>query len=410
VNLASIPRFLAWLPEIVLAAMFFRVSLFIISGRRPWVGAGRAIDMSVVLLAGLGLLGALMNGTAPVTVVLGLRGWFKFIIMFYLLLNIDLDLRVLENAFNLIWLLVFVQPYLVFVQWLKEDCRNCFVDAYYGTLMSTATLGIVAGLAAAFAVALFVERGERKYLVLTVPMLFSLGLADAKGGFALVAIGVAAALLLTSIRTRRRTAIRRAIIPALVIGLALYYAIDFGSRNLNVDISSILLNPQVLDYKIYDPDAHQALSRDVDLQLGLQTAHNLATGGWLGSGPGSASISVFDAYTGQQQLTVTEQFDRPMFWVNSSRLLVESGFLGLMAWAWLYGALFHAAQSTYRVLRWPIWRARAMALTGFVAVIVSAQFYQYVLDIPTFVLWFTAALLLRAKREHANISVRMAGR
>jgi hypothetical protein len=48
------------------------------------------------------------------------------------------------------------------------------------------------------------------------------------------------------------------------------------------------------------------------------------------------------------------------------------------------------------------WKGLALSLFGFVVVMVAAHIYQTILDVPNFILWFTAAMLVRQRREAAE--------
>jgi len=91
-----------------------------------------------------------------------------------------------------------------------------------------------------------------------------------------------------------------------------------------------------------------------------------------------------------------------VFWLQLGRILVEFGYLGLLGFMSLYGSLLLLAHRAFMSATSRYWKGIALSLVGFVVVTVAAHIYQTILDVPSFILWFTAAMLVRQRREAAG--------
>jgi hypothetical protein len=401
-GLQLIPAPATWIPEGILvlltAALLYRLGVL----GQPLCGSAPALDLSIAFVFVVGLLSAWVNATEPITVLLGLRAHFKYILLFYLLINLNFSTRLMQRLFGLFWGLMFIQPVFVAWQWLVSPCRNCYVDRYSGMLLTTAVLAMMTGLAAALGLSFYLERKDKTYLLLLMPLLFSLGLADAKAGFWFVA-AVSAALLLYRVLVSRQR-LKGLILPALLLGAGFYAALTFASRNLELDLVRLLANVgAVLEHDwIYDPAAGQEIGRTFDIQLALDTASRLPLSGVLGAGPGAGSPSIFEPYIGHVYLQVAGRIGRDVFWLQFGRVLVEFGYLGLLGFLSLFANLLLLGHRAYISGVSPYWKAVALSLVGFVVVLLAAHIYQTLQDVPNFILWFTAAMLIRHRREVAQ--------
>jgi hypothetical protein len=403
-SLGFIPRAATWVPEGVILLLAAAVLVQMgVNGRRLR-GSLAALDIAVAALAVLSFVSAVVSAVAPITFLLGLRADFKYILMFYFLINLPISTVLMRRLFALFWGLMLAQPLVVAWQYYGGDCRGCYHDHYYGTLMSTATIAIMAGFAAALGLSFYLVGRSKKYLLLLLPLLFSLGLNDAKAGFWFVAAVSIALLGYRAIVGGGGRRLSSLILATLILGMGFYAALTFASQNLRLNLVGLLTNVNsVLKYDwIYDPDAGQKVGRTFDLQLALDTTSRLPLAGLIGAGPGSASQSVFTQYSGSVYREVARRIGRDVFWVQLARILVEFGYLGLLILMATYGGLLLLAHRAFVSAATPYWKALALSLIGFVVVSVAAHVYQTIMDVPGFILWFTAAMLVRHRREAAE--------
>jgi hypothetical protein len=391
--LGLVPTVATWLPEAAVLVLAARLALLRLGKPRSIRGVSPIFDLAVLML----LVAAAASGVAghehPITTALGLRGWFILLALLYVILNDEDLLAARGRLWWVFWILLAVQPLPVSVEWYLSSCRNCYVDAYYGTLMSTATLAIAGAMAAACAVAFYLERGRVRWLVVLVPMLIAFGLADAKGGFAMVTAAMASVLgyrLAAGGWLRSKARLAVALIAAPVLLLA---GVEAATRNLHLDVSALVFNPRALsEYAVPDDATGQNINRAFDLNLALRAVAEQDQA-WVGAGPGAASESSLPQFTGSVYRTFANRIGRSAFWVQGGRLLVELGLLGVLATAGLAAALLLLARQGYRRAPTSFERAIALSLVGQTAVFLMAHFYQTIHDVPRLGLWLSAAVV-----------------
>lgn len=392
-----LPRAATWLSDLMLLALAAHLTVRVAVGGQKLRGSFWYVDIWLPLIALVFFLTALGNPQSPLIWFFGIRVNLKHLFLFYLLINSTLPNAALQRLLALSWGLFFLQPIFVFAQWFLSDCRNCYVDSYSGTLGSTATLAITAGMAGSLALAAYVEREQKLYALLTLPVALSLGLADAKAGLWFLALVITALMAYRFLASRKKQVLRRFLLPMAVFGAGLYAALFFASRNLGLDLFNLFTDVQSAaryDW-IYDPDTGREIGRTFDLQLALRVLPDLPYDGLLGAGPGAASPGISERFSGNVYQEYVQRINRTVFWVPLGRLLVEFGYIGVGVFMGLFGSLLLMAHRAYRTLQQPEQKAHALAFMGYVLVFVAAHIYQTIDDVPNFIFWLSAALLVR---------------
>jgi hypothetical protein len=391
--LGLIPTRATWLPEAAVLVLAARLALLRLGRPMAFRGVSGFFDLAVLILVIAAAVSGVAGNEHPMTTVLGLRAWLILLVLLYVILNDDDLLAARGRLWWAFWILLALQPLPVYIEWYLSSCRNCYVDTYYGTLMSTATLAIAGAMAAACALAFYLEQGRVLWLAVLVPMLIAFGLADAKGGFAMVA-GAMAAVLGYRLAAGGWLRSKARLVAALVVAPALLLAgVEAATRNLDLNVSELVFNPRALtEYAVPDDATGQNINRAFDLNLALRaSAEQDQT--WVGAGPGAASESSLPQFTGSVYRTYANRIGRSAFWVQGGRLLVELGLLGVLATAGLAAALLLLARQGYRRATTSFERAIALSLVGQVAVFLMAHFYQTIHDVPRLGLWLSAAVV-----------------
>lgn len=405
-----VPKAATWLPETAIVLLGGRLALLRLGNPIAFGGVSRLVDLSILALIAAAVISAVGGSEHPITTILGLRGWFILILLLYVILNDEDLLRARNRLWWMFWALVAVQPLPVTLQWLSSDCRNCYVDAYFGTLMSTATLAIVGAMAASCGLAFYLERGQTRWLVLQAPMLVAFGLADAKGGFAMVA-GSIGAVLMFRILVKGRLRSKGRLATALVLAPAmLLIGVELATRNLGLDVSDVVFNPRALtEYKVFDQATGQDINRAFDLNLAWRAAAEHDGGRWFGAGPGAGSESSLPQYVGSVYQQHAFRIGRSVFWVQGGRLLVELGLLGVIGTVVLaVGIVLLACRGYLRAVT-TLDRAVSLSLIGQVVVFVMAHFYQTLHDVPRLGLWLSVAVVAGGLRQPPQGSVGVVG-
>jgi hypothetical protein len=406
-SIELLPRRVTWFPELVLAGLTIRLVLSRATCAASG-GLGRSVlGAGLLALLAAAVLSAVASVTPPAVFALGMRAHFEYVWLFLVVLYLGIDQKTRLRLLVLFWALMWPQPVIVAIQRYSTDCPNCYVDAYSGSLGSTATLAVMAGFVGALAAASYTERGQWRVPVLGALMAVALGLAEAKAGFFFLAIGsgvVVAARL--AVNLTGRLLARAALLLVLGLG-ALYGAAAVGGQLLNLDLIRLFTSPAAaIEYDwVYDPAAGRYAGRAYDLGLAMESSRTLPWHGVLGAGPGAGSESVFEEFTGALYRERATVIGRSVFWVHGARVLVELGWLGVAATVTtLAGIVLVALRGVRRSMTLDL-RVQSLALIGFAAVVAAAHFYQTILDIPSCALWLTTAAVwpsAAARREDAS--------
>jgi hypothetical protein len=427
-----VPQATTWFSELLLAAYALRLLGHLATERTVLRKSVGRIDFWVILMLWVALLSALVSEQHPIVTLLGLRGYFKYLLFFYLILNLNFSLRFLQKIYHLFWLLLFTQPVAVAVQaWIYSAHGAVSADSNGGTMAGylggTSLLSIITGMAGALGFAYFLETKRKNYLILAVLLLIVLGLAEAKGGYVFFGLGLFSVLFFYSLRRRSMGLIWKLVLPVVLLTAGLKVSADLASSHSRIDIGKILKQFTTL-YELAgqmdftenqesfrtSQESGESLGLNVsyidrmaDMQMAVRYVADKPLGGLLGSGPGAGSVSHFRGFSGAIYKQYQETYGKisDVFWTQFSRTLVELGYAGLVAHLGLYFGVFSLAYRHYMTCSDPSWRACTLSLMGFVGIIFLGTFYHRigVMDPILFIFWLSAALIvIRRRQERAS--------
>ncbi len=371
-ELDLLPRYATLASEIILLVLGLRVLLGIIARGRI-VGTG--IDGAVILLLVLALGSAVAHDIPAFRVALGLRGLFKFMLMFYVLVNLRLGERFYRWSIVLLVGLVFLQIPITVWQFAALGLRD---DRVSGSLRSTGILTILLIFVICLLVALFVRHRPRPiYLLATFGLFFMPVIGEAKGFFFLLP----PTLFFLFRRTLLASPIRAA--GALAVMALPFFAAAalFGSVEGNEEMLPVVLEPSrfFTDQSI----GVSATSRVGEILVSHAEVSRSPETFLVGYGLGSRTFAFSDV----AKFTSAVLYHAPL-----AGRIYELGYLGTALYFLMHYQLLRRAVRLRRVVADRFWRAVCFAFPGAVFAFVAGMAYTEVAEKPVaFAFWFLAA-------------------
>ena len=398
IQLGLLPRSVTWLQELILVALLVR-TIWMMSRR----GTMRRASVGWILVALLliGVLATTLQSNSAITMLLGFRLFFKYSALFFILINLDFNLDFLKGLLDLLLVLVFMQIPIAFLQWLGGGN----VDNFSGTLGqgTTGFLGVLITFTFCIAFGFATHDKRRRWLLPATALLFiPIVLASIKAVFFLVPV----ALLFTArrriLQAPRLTLSLLAVIAILYIGVVIVAPTDPSYTTESV--VNYLISPTEIVQREFRMASSGRLNRLSGILATVDLMSERAWGGGIGLGPGAATKSYFEEYSGVLADVVDERgLDR----TEISVTLIEFGPIGLALFLLLYYRLFKKNARLYSSLAPGYWKAVSLAYDGIVFTYVLSSVYAQVwtADVLTFTFWFMSALVVILCRQsgHAQL-------
>lgn len=371
-ELDLLPRYATLASEAILLVLGLRVLLGTIA-RGRLVGTG--IDGVVILLVVLAVGSAVAHDVPAFRVALGLRVLFKFLLMFYVLVNLCLGERFYRWAIGLLVALVCVQTPITAWQFAALGLRD---DKVSGSLRSTGVLTILIIFAICLLVALFVRHRPRPvYLLAAFALFFMPVIGEAKAFFFLLP----PTLLFLFRRTLMASPIRAA--GALAVMALPFFAAAalFGSIEGNEELLPAVLDPSRI---FTDQSLKASTSSRLDEIVQSHTEVSRSPETFLvGYGLGSRTFTFWDV----EKFTSAVLYHAPL-----AGRIYELGYLGTALYVLMHYQLLQRAVRLRRVVADRFWRAVCFTFPGVVFAFLAGMTYTEVAEKPVaFAFWFLAA-------------------
>ena len=269
----------------------------------------------------------------------------------------------------------------------------------------TAVLAVIIGMATVLALAFYLEKRDVKYVILAILLAFSVCWSEAKAGFwFMLAGGGGVWFYYTIVHHGRRIFRWRRVFPVVILVLGFVYAVNLAAPGTDADIVGLLMSPRkAIEYQVEVASRSGSFSRVDDVQITLSVVMpGLPLFGAVGGGPGSASPSLFEGFSGDIHRYYSKLYDYPnIFSSQVTRILVELGYSGLIAFVGLYLSLLMMSHRIYRRCQSPDAKVLSLSLIGFVLVFLPSGIYDimWTMDPTSFIFWLLAAILVRQIRE-----------
>jgi hypothetical protein len=418
-DLALIPYAATYAIEALIALLAIR-AMWVRWPHRP--RGTRVVVPAAILLVG-GTASALLNAESLWSIALGARVLFRFVVLYYALLNLDLPERWWQRTVTLCLALVLLQiPIGLYQFWVLGRTD----DEVFGSLRSTGSLVLVSAAALCVLAARYIWYKPSILYLVAIPLFFLLPVfGEAKGFFFLIPVPMAILLALGWRADRIRTLVTAAIFSLSATVAVVFYGAVGGNADLlpmfsrASDLARFVFQlperahagegvgrrpPKAWDERVNNPPevaiAASMWPRLEAIRHAFDSVTTRPTTAVLGFGIGSRTFTRDQVeHEGAEILYVS-----PM-----ARRLYETGFAGIA----LYGALLTVtALSARPTLRSPdrLWQATAAALPSLVVLYGIAELYtETLLDAPALTFWVLAAAAVQnAYRKDADSAGKLA--
>lgn len=363
---------------------------------RFWTGVIFKLFLAWLLLV---LASAVVNLTSPIQVIVGLRVYVRFILLYYCLLEYKWEPKFLKGCLILIVFLILLQLPVVFLQFNA----GINFDGIAGTITDrggTGELGMIAVSLSVGLVAYAIINNNLLALLLGMLILFVPIMGAARIFFFIIPF----MLVFAFIRLPLKNGKWQFFIVLLGVSLLVLNWDLIGGRNSfgTQTIVDAVNNPEVIIDELLSGPATGTEGATIGRIAGLQLAWNQISGSvstfLLGYGPGAAQGSRFSALQSQLFETLAQAGGRAS---QLSRSLLEWGILGTLMYALIFGVLWYETEKCFRNLTDPFWKASALGhitltLLGFFLVAYTATWSA---TASTFLVWFVGGVLQNLQTE-----------
>ena len=389
--LKIVPRESTLFIELMIGILFCKVLFLKLSGKQ-WKRT--PIDKLVVLVVFFSLLSALINFESPVVVMLGFRKFFKYILLFYILINLDLEEKFYRKMLKMLMIIAIIQIPVAIIEWLIVGVG----DNVVGTLGANATglMGIFMAFIACLFLGFYLHEGKVFNIVFIVSLFVPVVLGSGRFGF--IAIPSAVLFSLLTIKQWDVRKFIRIVCATVIVVVAIWGAIDSHDR---VSERGQILGHFTSLEDMFDYTTGYAKGGILNRTEAVIFANGLISQNpssfILGFGPGSASPS-FIGFAGDLEKKYS---DLRIWGVQLSWTLLEYGFLGLILFIGLFIVLFRFNSKFYLRIDDNFWKAIAFGYNGLVFVMIISISYMtcWVSDVLAFTFWFLSAAIVSVSRE-----------
>jgi hypothetical protein len=393
--LADVPTSIAWLQEAALLGLIAAVAVNV-AQRGSWRHS--AADKWMLLLVAVGAVGALANVLSPFVAALGMRNYWKYLILFCALVQIDLGERALRRLVMLLAAVSAVQVPVAVAQRLLYETRSG--DVVGGTLgpNSSGALTILMLGMAALALAWYLQtpQGQSWLLVLVGVLLLPAALNETKVLFFAGPIVFALVLWRGSSGRVAKGLLAGVVIAAAIVASYQAYQVMYGLRGGGTQIFSRAF---LQSYLATDTAEGGVLNRLPAGPFALGEIANEVGTFLFGFGPGSASESVFGGIGSGPifEKYATLKLDSSFI----ARFTLESGMMGWVALLGLLATIAGAARVVLVYAQSHFWRGVALGMEGWLILMLGLTVYTstFTVDALAVSFWLLAGAITRVSLQ-----------
>ena len=380
VYLGLIPPQLTLLPE---AALFFLTIRILILKHSERKFIKNPINIPILLFILLGLISTFINSQSIGTAIVGFRFDLKYVLMFFLVVNLNPDEQFFKRMIRILIILLLIQVPVSLVKLKIYGQGESAIGTYagYGGVPSTMLPLIAISIFLGF---FLFEKPRLQYIFASLSfVLFSI-----IGGKRAFAFFLFLLLLFLLWQSGKKNLIKLSFVaPFFIVGvLACVYFIP--------TLNPAFKNPHyLLDYIISYETSRTETGKAGGRTAAIITAYNVAKENpshfLLGYGPGCLAQSYFISF--ESSLVFPFAYGQSQ-WVTMS---LEYGWVGTLLFLWLFIPLFKVNHRFFQVMNDKYWKAISFGFKGILFTYLMGFFYAVVFrdDMLAFIFWFFAATI-----------------
>ncbi|MDZ7399407.1 MAG: hypothetical protein ONB37_04490 [candidate division KSB1 bacterium] len=394
--LRVIPKEITWLPDVILIILTAKVA-FLQAGEKRFKGT--PIDMAILAIILLGIISAMYNTVSPFTVILGFRNFFKYVLMFYILRNIEPNEKFYRLFFWLLFIFALIQIPVTIMQALYYgNIGEDIADNVSGTLgwRTTGAMAVFMGFFASMLAGLYVQQRKLVFLFLGALSFIPVILGSGLFGFYIIPPATLISLIFGYPKTLKN--LFKLISLIGIMSVLIWTGINFHDHFYQGKLAETIRSPK----KFYRFNLNYRKEGTFGRFQAVKVANDLLSQHlphlMIGFGPGNASDSFFSQYKGRLE----KQFQgRKISGVQLSVILLEFGYIGLALFLYLFYRLLKINSIFYKATQSDFWKSISIGYNGMVFCYIAAVIYNpaWFFDVLAFTFWFiSAAIVIRSDK------------
>ena len=388
-QLGLIPPQMTLFPEVILIILTIKVAVLRMIDKKF---IRTPFDIPLLLFILWGLLSTLVNSQSIVHTIIGFRFDLKFVLMFFLIVNLNLGARFFKQMLRVFIILLLVQVPVALVKFAIYGQGESAIGTYaYSTGTESTILPLIA--ISIFAGFYFFEKPRLRYILFSLLfVIFSI----IGGKRAFVFFGILLFFFIFWQVGRKNIGKFSLMAPFLMLGfLASVYFIP--------TLHSTFENPyHLIDYSVgystqYSTVSGKAVGRASAIKESYSTLKKSPFNSLLGFGPGSMAKTFLRGYEGKLLSSVSIEYGRSQ-WVITS---LESGYVGTFLFIWLFSALLKTNKRFFNATNDRYWKSIAFGFKGIWFTYLMGFFYCAIFrtDILAFIFWFFASAIFSLEKQ-----------
>jgi hypothetical protein len=378
-SVGVIPRQFSWVPEVTLMILSVKLVLSRMLTRKKLLKT--PIDLTFLMVIVVGVIATIVHSAHPIVAVVGFRNYLKYMVMFYLIVNLGLDEKALKQIIK--WFIVFMAAQIPI-----SIIQSFFWGAdFSGGTIGPGLLGQLSLTIISTMIGFAIYKGLKlRYVFFCLSLIFVWVTSSALAPFFLLPPIVL--FLLRRHFPRRYLPV--VVLGCIVVMIPIYYAVlQIFPVVGGTDMGYYLLSPG----NVYRGQLGQQSSGVLNRFSGIAYAHNMIAEDpikvLVGVGPGNASPSFFSHYSGQFFGIKTS------YTAQLARVILEFGYLGLFFFLMMIFRIFKMNSKFMSGVDDNYWKAISFGFDGTIMAYVLGISYFPVWndDLVPFTFWFFAAAI-----------------
>lgn len=398
---ALLPRQITWLKDASVLILLLRTLVLVVYERRL---ERTPIDLLVSLFVVAGLFSVVANGVPPVVAALGFRPVFKYILLFYIIVNSRFEERFLRKIVVVFLFIAFAQIPVCFLEsflWnegllLRGPAMNRW-DFVTGTLprgsSGLVAIFIIGAICMMIGLGIY-DRARLRALFGGALLFVPLPLTVSRGTL------LAFPLVLIYMLVRRvREAFSLRVRYALLLALLFITSVYVGSSATGYDLVGYLRHPIAALKQQSLPVEQGSVGRLSGTRFVYDYLRTHPHGRLLGVGPGVWSESFFGDFSGRLW---TEFEGMPVSKINQvSAIMSEFGLAGLLVFGLIIYQVYRMNERFFSGVRDDFWRAISCGFSGTIFLYCVSSLYLSVwyADSTAAFFWILSATIFSLGKE-----------
>ena len=398
--LRIIPKELTWLSDVIV--MTTTAKMIFLQAKEKGLKK-TPIDFVLVAILLLGLISALYNRISPVTLIFGFRNFFKYVLLFFVFVNIEHDEKFYRHFLILIFILALIQiPVTVIQAHIYGNIGEDIADNVSGTLGKKATgaMAIFVSFTISFIIGFYTQHRKIVLIILAILCLIPIILGSGQFGFYIVPVAALICWIYGNPKTLRNLLKIPVMLTALVT--LILVGINFHDNLYNGKLLDIIKSPSRLYQFNLKLRKEGTFGRFQVIKVSNEILAEHLPNLIIGTGPGNASESFFNKFQGKLE----KQYQgRKIGGIQFTTIILEFGYLGLLLFLYLFYCLLKMNYKLYCKTPSKFWKSMAVGYNGMVFTFIAGIFYNPVwfYDVLAFSFWFvSAALVIQYQKIQEN--------